>query len=880
MINLIKKIFGSDNKRELSRINKMVDSINNLENEIHDKTDIELKDEISAIRLQIHNPKELDEHLSRVLAIARETSNRKLGLRPFDVQLLGAIALHEGKISEMKTGEGKTLVASLAVTLNSLYQSVHLITVNDYLARRDALWMSPIYISLGLKVGILNSDASYLVNESDSGEYLLIESNRKDVYLSDVVYGTNSEFGFDYLRDNMKYSLDEVSQSSHFFAIVDEVDSILIDEARTPLIISGPTDSSVIDYSQMNNVARSLTLDDVTRDEKTKQVFILESGIEKIEKTLSLSNLYDPSNLITLHSISQALRAIHMYERDKDYIVQDEKIVIIDEFTGRLMPTRRWGEGLHQAVEAKERLKVEEENQTLASITIQNYFRMYEKLSGMTGTADTESREFDNIYNLKVLVIPTNAPMVREDLNDLIYRTESEKFNAVIETILEFNTNKNPILVGTISVEKSEELSKELKKKGVEHKVLNAKNHEYESEIIADAGRIGAVTIATNMAGRGTDIKLGGSSDSQNNQSVESKILTSQIEEEREKILDLGGLIVLGTERHESRRIDNQLRGRSGRQGDPGRSQFFVSMEDDLMRLFGSERMSTMMTKFGWKEGEPIEHKMITSSLENAQKKVEGRNFEMRKYLLEYDDVQNKQREVVYGIRNKLLRDGEITEILSDISENVFLNIEESHKDSQTLSDSDRQSVITALGLSSDLEFDSLDELKDLIESKINDKILSLGELYKPVSKYILLTTLDMSWKEHLLSMDYLRDSVGLRAYGQKNPLREYKKEGFDMFEEMIERFNYDALRSFMAVEPVTPEEITKLEKEKNKQEQVEYLSDSEIVADEEKIDFQPKEEDNKNKTKSILKNKMQKEKTKRRVLEKQKRIQRKKQRK
>mgnify|MGYP003387775393 FL=1 len=880
MINLIKKIFGSDNKRELSRINKMVDSINNLENEIHDKTDIELKDEISAIRLQIHNPKELDEHLSRVLAIARETSNRKLGLRPFDVQLLGAIALHEGKISEMKTGEGKTLVASLAVTLNSLYQSVHLITVNDYLARRDALWMSPIYISLGLKVGILNSDASYLVNESDSGEYLLVESNRKDVYLSDVVYGTNSEFGFDYLRDNMKYSLDEVSQSSHFFAIVDEVDSILIDEARTPLIISGPTDSSVIDYSQMNNVARSLTLDDVTRDEKTKQVFILESGIEKIEKTLSLSNLYDPSNLITLHSISQALRAIHMYERDKDYIVQDEKIVIIDEFTGRLMPTRRWGEGLHQAVEAKERLKVEEENQTLASITIQNYFRMYEKLSGMTGTADTESREFDNIYNLKVLVIPTNAPMVREDLNDLIYRTESEKFNAVIETILEFNTNKNPILVGTISVEKSEELSRELKKKGVEHKVLNAKNHEYESEIIADAGRIGAVTIATNMAGRGTDIKLGGSSDSQNNQSVESKILISQIEEEREKILDLGGLIVLGTERHESRRIDNQLRGRSGRQGDPGRSQFFVSMEDDLMRLFGSERMSTMMTKFGWKEGEPIEHKMITSSLENAQKKVEGRNFEMRKYLLEYDDVQNKQREVVYGIRNKLLRDGEITEILSDISENVFLNIEESHKDSQTLSDSDRQSVITALGLSSDLEFDSLDELKDLIESKMNDKILSLGELYKPVSKYILLTTLDMSWKEHLLSMDYLRDSVGLRAYGQKNPLREYKKEGFDMFEEMIERFNYDAIRSFMAVEPVTPEEITKLEKEKNKQEQVEYLSDSEIVADEEKIDFQPKEEDNKNKTKSILKNKMQKEKTKRRVLEKQKRIQRKKQRK
>jgi preprotein translocase subunit SecA len=858
----------------------MVDSINNLEKEIADKTDLELKDEISSIRLQIHNPKELDEHVSRVLAITRETSNRRLGLRPFDVQLLGAIALHEGKISEMKTGEGKTLVASLAVTLNSLYQSVHLITVNDYLARRDALWMSPIYVSLGLKVGILNSDVSYLVNKSDSGEHVLIESNRKDVYLADVVYGTNSEFGFDYLRDNMKYSLDEVSQSSHFFAIVDEVDSILIDEARTPLIISGPTDSSVIDYSQMNNVAKSLTLDDVTKDEKTKQVFILESGIEKIEETLSLSNLYDPSNLITLHSITQSLRAIHMYEKDKDYIVQDEKIVIIDEFTGRLMPTRRWGEGLHQAVEAKERLKVEEENQTLASITIQNYFRMYDKLSGMTGTADTESREFDNIYNLKVLVIPTNAPMVREDLNDLIYRTESEKFNAVIETILEFNTKKNPILVGTISVEKSEELSKELKKKGIEHKVLNAKNHEYESEIIADAGRIGAVTIATNMAGRGTDIKLGGSSDHLNEESADSEGLIRQIEKEKERILELGGLVVLGTERHESRRIDNQLRGRSGRQGDPGRSQFFVSMEDDLMRLFGSERISSMMTKFGWKEGEPIEHKMITSSLENAQKKVEGRNFEMRKYLLEYDDVQNKQREVVYGIRNKLLKDGEITEILSDISENVFLNIEKSYKNSQNLSDSDCQSIITALGLPSNIVFNTLDELKNLMESRINEKILSLGELYKPVSKYILLTTLDMSWKEHLLSMDYLRDSVGLRAYGQKNPLNEYKKEGFDMFEEMIERFNYDAIRSFMAVEPVAPEEITKLEKERNKQEQVEYLSDSEIVGDEKKIDFERKEEDNKNKTKLISKNKMQKEKNKRRELQKQKRNQRKKQRK
>tara|TARA_Y100001970_G_scaffold293661_1_gene442085 strand:- start:24745 stop:27387 length:2643 start_codon:yes stop_codon:yes gene_type:complete len=880
MLNLIKKIFGSDNKRELSRIQKIVDSINKFEDELVKKSDHELKSETASIRSSINNIEDLDKHLPRILGIAREASNRNLGLRPFDVQLVGAIALHEGKISEMKTGEGKTLVASLAVVLNSLYRSVHLITVNDYLARRDALWMSPIYISLGLKVGVLNTDSSYLVEKSSSGELLLKKADRKDTYLADVVYGTNSEFGFDYLRDNMKYSLDEVAQSGHYFAIVDEVDSILIDEARTPLIISGPTESSVIDYGNINNIAKSLAKEDITKDEKTKQVFILDSGIEKIEKTLSLSNLYDPKNLSIVHSVTQSLRAIHMYERDKDYVVQDEKIIIIDEFTGRLMPTRRWGEGLHQAVEAKERLTVEEENQTLASITIQNYFRMYEKLSGMTGTADTESLEFNNIYDLKVLVIPTNVPMIRDDLNDLIYKTESEKFNAVIETIIDFNNKKNPILVGTISVEKSEQLSVELRNKGVDHKVLNAKNHEYESEIIAQAGRMGSVTIATNMAGRGTDIKLGGNPDYVIEEENNSKRSPGEIEEEKNKILGLGGLVVLGTERHESRRIDNQLRGRSGRQGDPGRSQFFVSMEDDLMRLFGSERISSMMTKFGWKEGEPIEHKMITNSLENAQKKVEARNFEMRKYLLEYDDVQNKQREVVYGIRNKLLKDEEITEILSNLSEQVFLNIESSYESLNSLSESDCASILSTLALNIDDNFGTLDELKNILETKINDKINSLGELYTPVSKYILLTTLDMSWKEHLLSMDYLRDSVGLRAYGQKNPLNEYKKEGFEMFEEMIERFNYDALRSFLAVEAVDSEEITELEKEKNKQEKVEYLSDSEIINDEKEVDFQSKEEDNSNKSKIIAKNKMLKEKTRRRSLEKKKRMQRKKQRK
>ena len=880
MLNIIKKIFGSDNKRELARINKIVIAINSLEESFLNNSDLELKNEIETIETQVSKSEDLDVYIDRVLAITREVSKRKLGMRPFDVQLVGAIILHEGKIAEMKTGEGKTLVASMSVVLNSLHSSVHLITVNDYLARRDALWMSPIYMSLGLKVGILNNDSSFLVHCDDLENYSLVETKRKDAYSADIVYGTNSEFGFDYLRDNMKYSMEELVQSGHFFAIVDEVDSILIDEARTPLIISGPTESSVINYLQINNLAKSLSQDDITKDEKTKQVFILDSGIEKIEKNLDLSNLYDPSNLSTVSSINQALRALHMYERDKDYVVENEKIVIIDEFTGRLMPTRRWGEGLHQAVEAKENLNVEEENQTLASITIQNYFRMYKKLSGMTGTADTEAREFDNIYDLKVVVIPTNAPMIREDLNDLIYRTEKEKFNAVIESIIDFNNKMNPVLVGTISVEKSEELSRALKKRGVEHKVLNAKNHEYESDIIAEAGRLKAVTIATNMAGRGTDIKLGGNPDYISDENNQGKTSIDIIEREKGEILNLGGLVVLGTERHKSRRIDNQLRGRSGRQGDPGRSQFFVSMEDDLMRLFGSERISSMMTKFGWKEGEPIEHKMITNSLENAQKKVEGRNFDIRKYLLEYDDVQNKQREVIYGIRNKLLRDEQITETLSLISEQVFLDIEGSYSDSKTLTEDDCRSIVTTLGFDFDSEFASLEELNPLVESKINEKITSLGELYAPVSKYILLTTLDMSWKEHLLAMDYLRDSVGLRAYGQKNPLNEYKKEGFDMFEEMIESFNYDALRSFLAVQPATPEQIVELENQKNNQDKVQYVSDTEIIEDKENVDFKEKEEDNKGRIRAIARTKMEKEKNKRRILEKKKRVQRKKQRK
>ena len=888
MLNIIKKIFGSENEREVLRIKKIVETVNSHEEDFAGKSIDNLRDRIFSLKQEVKNYEDIDSVIPEVMAIGREASKRMLGLRPFDVQILGAIVLHEGKIAEMKTGEGKTLVAAITVVLNSLFQSVHVVTVNDYLARRDALWMSPIYLSLGLTVGVLNNDKSYMVianNEKQEEE--LIDSLRQEVYKCDVIYGTNSEFGFDYLRDNMKYSIEEVVQTSHSFAIVDEVDSILIDEARTPLIISGPSDSSVIDYKQINDLSKTLVEEDLTKDEKTKQVFILDSGIEKIEKSLGLANLYDPSNLITLHAINQALRAIHMYERDKDYVVQENKIIIIDEFTGRLMPSRRWGEGLHQAVEAKERVDVEEENQTLASISIQNYFRMYNKLAGMTGTADTEALEFKNIYDLQVVVVPTNAPMIREDLNDLIYRTESEKFQAILENIVQFNQSRNPVLVGTISVEKSVEFSVELKKRNIVHQVLNAKNHESESEIIAQAGKLGAVTIATNMAGRGTDIKLGGNIDFiLQDKNLNKNEILSEIENEKSEILELGGLIVLGTERHESRRIDNQLRGRSGRQGDPGRSQFFVSMEDDLMRLFGSERISSMMTKFGWKDGEPIEHKMITGSLENAQKKVEARNFEMRKYLIEYDDVQNKQREVIYGLRNKLLIDEEVSEILTNILDNVIQNIEVNFDDPDNLSDLDQESIINSLGFPIEESFSSVSALENVIIKKVSEKTASLGEHFIPVSNYILIPTLDMTWKDHLLNMDYLRDSVGLRAYGQKNPLNEYKKEGFEMFKVMMEGLYFDALKSFLIVEPISNEELERLESERNKQEKVEFLSDTDILESENDVDFVQKEEDNKNKDeenrnkKLMNKAKMEKDKVKRRNLEKQKKKHKRKQRK
>ena len=880
--NVLKKIFGSDNQRELSRIGQLVDKANKLEEECSAKNLDELKQSFLTIKNNYSEKDTLDNLIPEVFALVREASKRRLGLRPYDVQFIGGVVLHEGKIAEMKTGEGKTLVACMPVILNSIEnKGVHIITVNDYLARRDALWMSPVYKTFDLKIGVLNNDKSYVVElDSNKDEYILIEAKRNEVYKSDVVYGTNSEFGFDYLRDNMKYSAEEVSQRGHPFAIVDEVDSILIDEARTPLIISGPTDSSMIDYKKINEVAKTLSPEDIAKEEKSKQVFLLDSGTEKVEKILNLTNLYDPKNLATLHSLNQALRALHMYVRDKDYVVQDEKIIIVDEFTGRLMPSRRWSDGLHQAVETKENVKIEEENQTLASITIQNYFRMYNKLAGMTGTADTEALEFQNIYQLKVVVIPTNAPMIRKDYNDLIYRSEKEKFSAIIDKIVEYNSNGNPVLVGTISVEKSEELSKELRNKKIKHQVLNAKNHEFEAEVVAQAGRLGAVTIATNMAGRGTDIMLGGNKDFliKNNEDSNAQDIAKLIQDEKNKIIDFDGLVVLGSERHESRRIDNQLRGRAGRQGDPGVSQFFVSMEDDLMRLFGSEKISSMMSKLGWKEGEPIEHKMISGSIEGAQKKVETRNYEIRKHLIEYDDVQSQQREVVYGIRNKLLREDGSSEILSDILGSVVDSLLNLYPDVKEPSNEDKQSIVSQLGFNIEDEFADLSQLEDVIQKKIENKISSLGELYQPISRFILITTLDMSWKEHLLSMDYLRDSVGLRAYGQKNPLREYKKEGFEMFQSMLENFNFEAIKRFLEVEPISSEEIDELEKQKNQDDEVQYSDDESIIEAEEVTKEEKKEENNQKKIQA--KNTSEKEKVKRRKLEKQKRQQRKKQRK
>ena len=704
--------------------------------------------------------------MPEAFAAAREASVRVLGMRPFDVQLIGGIVLHQGKIAEMKTGEGKTLVATMPAYLNALSgQGVHIVTVNDYLARRDAQWMGGIYHFLGLTV--------------DTIVHGLDDNERRRAYAADITYGTNNEFGFDYLRDNMKFSLEDYVQRDFHYAIVDEVDSILVDEARTPLIISGPAEESTQLYYTLNQVARQLKQDqDFTVDEKARSVIITEDGVAHAEKLVNLANLYDPRNIEVLHHLNAALKAHNLFKRDVDYIVKDGQVLIVDEFTGRLMPGRRYSDGLHQALEAKEGVKIENENQTLATITFQNYFRMYDKLAGMTGTADTEAEEFKKIYNLEVMVIPTDKKMIRLDYPDAIYRTEAEKYTAVVEDIKDCYQRGQPVLVGTTSIEKSEHVSRLLKREGIKHEVLNAKQHEKEAQIVAHAGQMGMMTIATNMAGRGTDIVLG------------------------EGVVERGGLHILGTERHESRRIDNQLRGRSGRQGDPGTSRFYLSLEDDLLRIFGSDRIKGLMGRLGMDDGEPIEHRLVSNAIEKAQKRVEGHNFDIRKHLLEYDDVMNKQREVIYAQRRQILGGKTLEEDLMDMAADLVEEIVQeytAHKlpeewDLKLLGDAIYRQFGFRVSLEN-LDGDLHDVLIDLVKPRFQAKRDEIGaETFQQLQQMVMLQIVDNHWKEHLLSMDHLRDGIGLRGYAQVDPLREYQREGYDMFMDLIHRIQADSV--------------------------------------------------------------------------------------
>ncbi len=797
--NILTKVFGTKHDREIKKLRPLVEKINSLEKDISKLSDSELQAKTPYFKELIEKGASLDDLLPEAFAVAREAAKRVLGMRPYDVQLIGGIVLHQGKIAEMKTGEGKTLVATLPVYLNSLTgRGVHVVTVNDYLAKRDSDWMGKVYRFLGLEVGVI-------VHGLDDRE-------RKAAYAADVTYGTNNEFGFDYLRDNMKYSLEDMVQREFYYAIVDEVDSILIDEARTPLIISGPSEESTDLYYRVNQIIPHLKKDvHYTIDEKARAASLTEEGVAKCEKLLGVDNLYDPSQTELLHHVQQALKAHALFRRDVDYIVKDGQVIIVDEFTGRLMPGRRYSEGLHQALEAKEGVKIESENQTLASITFQNYFRMYEKLAGMTGTADTEAAEFKKIYNLDVVVIPTHKPMIRNDYPDLVFKTEREKFEAVVKEIKELNRIGRPVLVGTTSVDKSEQLSKMLKRLGVKHEVLNAKHHEREAEIVAHAGEKGRVTIATNMAGRGTDIVLG------------------------EGVAELGGLHILSTERHESRRIDNQLRGRAGRQGDPGSSRFYLSLEDDLLRIFGSDRISSIMDKLGMKEGEPIEHPMLSKAIENAQRKVEAHNFEIRKHLLEYDDVMNKQREVIYGLRKQILAGENLREELLGFVEDLVEDMLNTYTDEKTPSSEWDWKELeerllgqfgVTLSISEEERADiSMQELADRIKSFIKEAYLKQVELFGEdemvqVERYIMLQTLDNLWKDHLLNMDHLRDGIGLRGYGQKDPLQEYKREGFDMFMAMFQRFKEESLSLLLRIRPMREEEIEKLEESKRRKQE------------------------------------------------------------
>ncbi|MCC6026722.1 MAG: preprotein translocase subunit SecA, partial [Caldimicrobium sp.] len=810
LTKILQKVVGTKNERELKRLKPIVERINALEPSMQKLSDAELQRKTVEFKERLEKGESLDSLLPEAFAVVRETARRVLGMRHFDVQLMGGIVLHQGKIAEMKTGEGKTLVATLPAYLNALTgKGVHIVTVNDYLAKRDAEWMGPIYRFLGLSVG-------YITSGMDNEE-------RKKAYLCDITYGTSSEFGFDYLRDNMKYSLEDMVQRGHYYAIIDEVDSILIDEARTPLIISGPSEESTDLYYYIDEIVRKLKKDvHFTVDEKSKSAHLTEEGIAECERLLGIKNLYHPRYVRLVHHIHQALRAHHLFKRDVDYVVKDGKVIIVDEFTGRLMPGRRWSDGLHQAIEAKERLRIEAENQTLAMITIQNYFRMYEKLAGMTGTAETEAAEFKEIYNLDVVVIPTHKPMIREDLPDLVFRTMKEKFERVVQEIEENYRKGRPVLVGTTSIEKSEILSRMLKKKKIPHQVLNAKHHEKEAQIIAQAGRSHAVTIATNMAGRGVDILLGGNPEGlakmqlENegydvsqiperdwydalNMAKEGKDPTTKYPErwaqvlyekvlecqkDAEKVRALGGLYIIGTERHESRRIDNQLRGRAGRQGDPGASRFFLSLEDDLLRLFGSDKIKAFIDKLGLPEGEPLEHPWLSKAIEQAQKKVEAYHFDIRKHLLEYDDVMNMQREVIYSQRKEILKSESIKDwILSLIDETCEELVEETTSSERNLQPEEVEALVKryqevfALPLKLPENLTTKSEviayLQDFTKQKYEEKEKNIGsDLMRNLEKYFLLTTIDNLWKEHLLMLDYVKESVGLRGYGQKNPLQ------------------------------------------------------------------------------------------------------------
>ncbi|MBE3110100.1 MAG: preprotein translocase subunit SecA [Acidobacteria bacterium] len=823
---IFRKLFGTDNDRTLKKIQPLVPVINDFEPRIQPLNDDQLRAKTAEFREKLAQGAMLDDILPEAFAVVREASRRTTRMRHFDVQLVGGVVLHQGRIAEMKTGEGKTLVATLPAYLNALDgKGVHIVTVNDYLAKRDTEWMGAIYRFLGLSVGTIQHDIG--------------DAERYTAYRADITYGTNNEFGFDYLRDNMKFRLADLAQREFNYAIVDEVDSILIDEARTPLIISGPTNESTQLYTRVDALVRRLQKDKhFTLDEKSRTVSIQEAGVAEAERFLEVANLYDLANMEFVHATNTALKAHHLFKRDVDYMIQDGKVVIVDEFTGRLMPGRRYSDGLHQALEAKERVRVEEENQTLASVTFQNYFRMYKKLAGMTGTAATEATEFRHIYGLDVVEIPTNKTLIRLENPDVIYRTGDEKWNAVVEEIADLSKRGRPVLVGTISIEKSEHLSTLLRRKNVKHVVLNARYHEMEAQIIAQAGRIGAVTIATNMAGRGVDILLGGNPEYLTREQLKkngadpAKTSPEQFEKaleevsevtqkEHEAVVALEGLHVLGTERHEARRIDNQLRGRAGRQGDPGSSRFYLSLEDDLMRIFGSERISGLMARIGMGDGVPIEHNMITRAIERAQKQVEGQNFTVRKHLLEYDDVMNKQRETIYGQRRKILKGEDQHEYFVGLIESLVDWMLDTHANKNKPPEewdraALRQTVLAQFGLDIEtlnkINWDTVvyEELRDALVKGLlatyEAKEKQLGPFMREFERMILLQVIDSQWKDHLLEMDHLKEGIGLRGYGQKDPLIEYKKEGFEMFQSMLDRVEEDAVRYLFLIQPVVDE--------------------------------------------------------------------------